>query len=387
MNAAGQGSRIASLLLIALLSSSCGGGDGGDDSGNANAAVQLLTVASGLDSPLDLAAPSGDTSRLFVAEKTGRILVIVNGVVQATPFLDIHALVSGGDEQGLLGFAFHPGFASNGRFFIDYTDTAGNTQVVGYRVSANPNVADPSSASTILSVAQPFANHNGGGLAFGPDGFLYVALGDGGGGGDPQGHGQNVGDLLGSLLRIDVDSAAPYAIPPGNPFAGVSGARPELWNIGLRNPFRFSFDRASGDLYIGDVGQAEREEIDVAPAGQGGQNYGWNVTEGTICYNASSCSTAGITPPVLDYDHDQGCSVIGGFVYRGSAIPDLRGHYFYGDFCAGFVRSFRYSGGAATDAREWPTLSPHDVIQSFGQDAAGEIYVLTRSAVFRIAPA
>jgi glucose/arabinose dehydrogenase len=374
------------IILLGTVAAACGGG-GGNDAPPSDATVKLEMVASGLDAPLDLAAPSGDSSRLFVVEKTGRIRVIRDGAVLPTPFLDLRGAVALASEQGLLGLTFHPAYATNGRFFVDYTDLAGNTQVVGYHVSSNPDVADAASASPILSVGQPFANHNGGGLAFGPDGFLYVALGDGGSGGDPQGHGQNAADLLGSLLRIDVDAGTPYAIPAGNPFAGVPGARAELWNIGLRNPFRFSFDRANGDLYIGDVGQGAREEIDVAPAGQGGQNYGWNVMEGSTCFAADTCSTEGLTPPVIEYDHDQGCSVIGGFVYRGAAIPALRGIYFYGDFCAGFVRSFRFSGGGASDAREWPTLSPHDMIQSFGQDAAGEIYVLTTSAVFRIAPA
>jgi len=298
----------------------------------------------------------------------------------------LSSLVSSGTEQGLLGITFHPGYASNGRFFVDYTDRAGDSHVVGYQVSGDPDVANAASASQVLLVDQPAANHNGGGIAFGPDGFLYIAFGDGGGTNDPQGHGQDASELLGSLLRIDVDSAAPYAIPPSNPFVGKPGARGELWNIGLRNPFRFSFDRANGDLYIGDVGQAEREEVDVAGAGEGGQNYGWAVVEGTRCLNGGSCDTTGFTPPVLEYDHSGGaCTVIGGYVYRGSAIPDLRGHYFYGDFCARFVKSFRFDGGAA-DQQEWPTLSPPDMIQSFGQDAAGELYVLTTSAVFKIVP-
>ena len=365
----------------------CGGGGGGDDDGggSGDAAVRLEQVAS-LSFPLDLTTAPGDPTRMFVAEKGGRIRVIRDGTLLGTPFLDISGLVSDGGEQGLLGITFHPSYAQNGRFFVDYTDTNGNTRVVGYRVSGNPDVADAASASQILFIEHPFPNHNAGQLAFGPDGFLYIAHGDGGGANDPSSNGQDTTDLLGSLLRIDIDSAAPYAIPPSNPFVGTPGARGELWNIGLRNPFRFSFDRANGDLYIADVGQAAREEVNVAPAGQGGQNYGWDILEGSLCVGGGSCDQSGLTPPVLEYDHSGGaCTIIGGYVYRGSAIPEIRGHYFYGDLCARFVKSFRFDGGASNQ-RDWPTLSPSDGILSFGQDAAGELYVLTSAAVFRIAP-
>ncbi|MGH7897338.1 MAG: PQQ-dependent sugar dehydrogenase, partial [Candidatus Binatia bacterium] len=270
---------------------------------------------------------------------------------------------------------------------VNYTDLAGDTHVASYRVSPNADVADPASAVQILFVDQPFANHNGGGLAF-RDGLLYVALGDGGSGGDPQGNGQNLGTLLGKLLRLDVDSGTPYAIPPGNPFVGTAGARGEIWAFGLRNPFRFSFDRASGDLYIGDVGQQSREEIDFEPASSsGGRNFGWNRTEGTLCFGASGCDRSGITFPISEYPTDGGCSVIGGYVYRGNTIPEIRGHYFFGDFCAGFVRSLRVSGGRAVDERDHPDLNPGDQITSFGQDAAGELYVVTAGGgIFRIAP-
>jgi hypothetical protein len=260
--------------------------------------------------------------------------------------------------------------------------------VVAYRVSADPGVADSDSAESILTVGQPFANHNGGGLVFGPDGFLYIGLGDGGSSGDPQGNGQDLGDLLGSLLRIDIDGGSPYVIPPDNPFAGTAGSRAEIWNYGLRNPWRFSFDRGTGDLYIGDVGQDSREEIDVAPASTGGgENYGWNLMEGSRCFGAEGCDQSGLSLPVLDYGHDDGCSVTGGFVYRGSAIPALRGRYFYADFCSGWVRSFRYGGAQATERREWPTLAPGGMITSFGEDANGELYILVASGkVYRIVP-
>ena len=374
--------------MLTMLALACGGG-GGSKPPAPTSDVKLEEVVSGLSFPLDFAAPGGDPSRWFIAEKGGRVRVVRGGALVAAPFLDVSSIVSGGEEQGLLGIALHPGYPADPRVFVNYTDAAGDTHVVSYRASSDPDVADPASAVEILFVDQPFANHNGGGLVFGPDGFLYVGLGDGGGAGDPQGNGQNLGTLLGKLLRLDVDSATPYAIPARNPFVGRSGARGEIWSYGLRNPFRFSFDRDTGDLYIGDVGQATREEIDFAPrSSAGGENYGWNRTEGFLCFGAADCDVSGITLPNIDYGHDAGCSVIGGYVYRGSAIPSFRGHYFYGDFCSGFVRSLRVEGGNATDTREWPQLAPGDQITSFGQDSAGEIYVVTSGGgVFRFAPA
>jgi glucose/arabinose dehydrogenase len=381
------------LVALALLCFACGGGGGGDgdgdDDGSGDAEVRLETVASGLDFPLDVAAARSDASRLYAAEKTGRIRVLRDGALLTAPFLDLSALVSGGEEQGLLGLAFHPSYPADPRFFVNYTNLAGDTRVVSYRVSANPDVADPSSAVTILAVDQPFANHNGGALAFGPDGFFYVALGDGGGANDPLGNGQSLATLLGKLLRLDV-STAPYAVPAGNPFVGVTGARPEIWAFGLRNPYRFSFDRSTGDLLIADVGQAAREEIDFAPrSSAGGENYGWARTEGTLCLGGGSgCDTSGITFPIAEYPTDDGCAVTGGYVYRGSALPALRGHYFYGDFCAGFVRSLRVSGGSAVDEREWPELAPDGQITSFGEDAGGELYVVVADGrLLRFVPA
>jgi glucose/arabinose dehydrogenase len=388
--------RLPAIIVLAALGAAapaCGdstgtpGTAGGLPAGTVPVALQR--VASGLDVPLFVTAPAGDP-RVFIVEKAGRIRVLQGGALLPTPFLDIGSLVSTGAEQGLLGLAFSPGYAATGLFVVDYTDLSGNTQVVSYRVSAaDPNVADPATARVVLSVAQPFANHNGGEVTFGPDGDLYVGLGDGGSEGDPQGHGQDRTDLLGSLLRIALTpDGAGYSIPADNPFVGATNARGELWNIGLRNPWRFSFDRATGELYIADVGQNAYEEVNVLPAGdRDGENFGWNIMEGLHCYASSNCDRTGLTLPVLEYGHDAGCSITGGYVYRGAAIPALRGTYFYGDYCSGFVRSFRWKG-AVTEQQNWPTLSPGGGITSFGEDAAGELYLTTASGdVYRMVSA
>ena len=374
-----------SLAAAVLLAMNCDAGPAEPTQGSTD--VHLQPVVSGLAFPVDMAAPVGD-SRLFVVEKGGRIRIIKNGSLLGTPFLDIHTLVSSGSEQGLLGLTFHPQYAANGRFAVDYTDTAGDTRIAVYQVSADPDVADPASGAVVLTVAQPYSNHNGGQVKFGPDGYLYIALGDGGSGGDPQNHGQDRTDLLGSLLRIDVDNGSPYNIPASNPYAQSSTFRRELWNYGLRNPWRFSFDRLTGDLYIADVGQNVREEVDVAPAGgSGGENYGWRLMEASICYNPQNCSTTGLTLPVLDYTHADGCSITGGYVYRGQAIPDLQGTYFYSDYCQGWVKSFRYAGGRATTLRGWPQLDPHGSVTSFGEDGSGELYIMVSSGtLYRIVP-
>lgn len=375
---------LAAALCLGLLA--CGGGGGGSDDGGGEVALGLEPVATGLSFPLDVAASRGDGSRLFVAEKGGRIRVVRDGQLRAEPFLDLAGRVASGSEQGLLGLVVHPRDPDDPRVFVNYTDLAGDTVIASFRRTADPDLLDPASEVVVLAVDQPFANHNGGGLAFGADGFLYVPLGDGGGAGDPSGNGQSLATVLGKVLRLDVDGAAPYAVPPSNPFVGTSGARPEIWAFGLRNPFRISFDRETGDLYAADVGQAEREEIDFAPrSSDGGENYGWNRTEGSLCFGAASCDRSGITLPVEEYSHDEGCSVTGGYVYRGSAIPEIRGHYFYGDFCAGFVRSFRVEGGRAVDRRTWPDLAPGGSITSFGEDAAGELLlVVSDGRVLRI---
>jgi glucose/arabinose dehydrogenase len=346
--------------------------------------LRLADVVTGLSFPLYLTTPPGDLHRLFVVEKTGAIRIIKDGAVLPAPFLDFSSKVSTGGEQGLLGLAFYPDYATSGQFLVHYTNPDGNTRVSVLRVSADPDVADPVSEQVILSADQPFSNHNGGQIAFGPDGFLYLGLGDGGGANDPQGRGQDLSDLLGSILRLDVSSRNSYTVPPDNPFVGQQPAlRPEVWSYGLRNPWRFSFDRANGDLYIGDVGQDNVEEIDVAPASEGsgkGKNYGWSIMEGNRCLSGSSCNQAGLTPPVYQYSHGGGsCSVIGGYVYRGAALPAQQGTYFFGDFCTGAVRSFRYAGGAATEVTDWPALHTSSPLTSFGEDAAGELYVLESS--------
>lgn len=380
---------IPGLLAASLACSGSTGPSGGNPLPPGNLPLTLATVATGLDFPLDLTAPRNDP-RLFVVEKTGRIRVIEDGAVLPAPFLDLHDRVSGGPEQGLLGLAFDPAYSTNGRFVVNYTDLNGDTRISAFRVSADPDVADVSTETVLLAVPQPFPNHNGGGLAFGPDGYLYVGLGDGGGGGDPNGNGQSLATLLGKLLRIDLNGGTPYAVPPDNPFAAAAGpaTRGEIWSYGLRNPWRFSFDRLTHDLYIGDVGQDAHEEIDVAPGGGGGLNFGWNRMEGAHCYPPTAgdaCDRAGLTLPVVDYDHGQGCSVTGGYVYRGAAIPDLQGVYLYGDYCQGFVRSFRFAGGQATDQHDWQALRPGGNVTSFGEDAAGEVYVLTaQGGVYRI---
>lgn len=327
------------------------------------------TVATGFTRPLYLTAPAGD-DRLLVVEQTGRIRVVKNGVVLAAPFLDLSAKVSGGSEQGLLSMAFHPDYASNGLFYVDYTDDDGDTRIERYAVSADPDVADGGSAKLILTVPQPASNHNGGHILFGPDGMLYVALGDGGGAGDPFNNGQNAGTLLGSLLRLDVDGGDPYAIPSDNPFGS------EIWAVGLRNPWRIAFDAVAGTLYIADVGQASFEEVNVVDDDESGLNYGWRIMEGSSCFGGGGCDDAGLVLPEVEYDHGEGCSVTGGFVYRGSALPEVVGHYFYSDFCRGFLRSFRFDGENATELVEWDVGGLGSVL-SFGQDSAGELYILS----------
>lgn len=315
---------------------------------------------------------------MFVASKDGRIWILKGGVAAPDPLLDLRRLVSGGGEQGLLGITVHPAFPEDPRVFVDYTDVNGNTVVASYRIStANPERLDSASETRIITVDQPYANHNGGALAFGPDGKLYVGLGDGGGGGDPLGNGQRLDSLLGKVLRLNVDGAsggpAAYSIPADNPFVSNSEARPEIWLTGLRNPWRMAFDRVTGDLWIGDVGEADWEEIDVARGGIGGINFGWNVMEGAHCFAPKSgCSTAGLTFPVTEYGHDLGCTVIGGAVYRGQAQPLLVGGYVLADYCSGRMWAIAATNDGPVDPIRVGTAGAG--IVAFGEDAAGELF-------------
>jgi glucose/arabinose dehydrogenase len=322
-----------------------------------------------------------------VVEQAGRIRILDNGVVLPVPFLDLASLVPprvvAGGEQGLLSVAFPPEFAAKGYFYVNYTRTPdGATVVARYRVSVdNANVSDPASEEIVLTVSQPFANHNGGQLAFGPDGYLYIGMGDGGSGGDPFQLAQNPDNVLGKLLRIDVESGeVPYGIPPTNPFLGMAGIRPEIWALGVRNPWRFSFDRLTGDLYIADVGQGAFEEVDFQPAGSpGGQNYGWNIMEGDSCYPPGTvgCNRIGLALPVFVYDHSLGCSVTGGHVYRGSAFPSLQGIYLFGDYCSGRVWGIRKTGAGWDNALlAATTLS----ISTFGEDESGNVYLVNHTS-------
>ncbi len=332
-------------------------------------------VADGFRSPTDIVAAGDGSGRLFVVEKGGTIRILVNGVIQPEPFLDITARVqSGGAEQGLLGLVFHPQYASNGRFFVDFTASNGDDSIAEYRVSSDPNRADPASGKILLAIPDPAPNHNGGNLVFGPDGYLYAGFGDGGGANDQFKNGQNLGALLGKMLRLDVTNGDPYRIPHDNPFVGRQGVRPEIWAFGLRNPWRYSFDSVTDDLFIADVGQNRYEEIDVQPAGShGGENYGWNRMEGLHCLQGDSCDQSGFVLPVAEYDHTQGCSITGGFVYRGRRFPLLNGAYLYGDYCSGRIWGLSQDAGGTW--RQSELLQTTLGISSFGQDEAGELYL------------
>lgn len=351
--------------------------------------VELQQIASGLNRPVTI-THAGD-NRLFITLQGGTIVIHDGTSLVAGNFLDLIALIGdSGGEKGLLGLAFHPRYAENGFFYVNYTDTSGDTVVARYTVSStNRNRADPTSARVILRIDQPFSNHNGGQLQFGPDGYLYIGMGDGGSGGDPGNRAQNLNDLLGKMLRIDVDSGNPYAIPPSNPFVGRPNVRGEIWASGVRNPWRFSFDRATADLYIADVGQGEREEINFQPATSiGGENYGWRLMEGNRCFNPSSnCNNGTLVLPIIDYGHGDGdCSVTGGYVYRGARYPRLHGMYIYADYCSG-----RIFGAIRDTNGTWSSrllIDTSHLISTFGEDADGELYVArhstTSGAVFRI---
>ena len=346
---------------------------------------ELVRLDLQLSDPVHLTAPVGDP-RLFVVEQGGRIRIVRDEVLLEPPFLDISDRVSSGGERGLLSVAFHPEFSSNGHLFVNYTDLQGATRVERYKVGSEPDVADPQSGELVLSVEQPYANHNGGHLLFGPDGYLYIGMGDGGRGGDPHGNGQDRQTLLGTILRLDVDGSDPYTIPPDNPWAEHPSFRPEIWAWGVRNPWRLAIDVQKNLLYVADVGQNRREEVNVVSLDTGGLNFGWNTMEGTGCFEDANCSTDGFVVPAVEYDHSSGCSITGGEVYRGASIPAIQGLYFYSDYCDGWLRSFRFDSGTAVDHREWDVGSIGSVV-SFGTDGAGELYTVSRAGLYRFDPA
>ncbi len=357
--------------------------------------VTLEPVAEGFERPVFLADPGDGSGRRFVVEQGGVIRILRDGAVEPEPFLDVRELVNtANNEQGLLGLAFDPRFAENGEFYVAYTaiDSAtgegvGDNTLARYRVSADdPDRADPASAEILLAIPDPFGNHNGGMIAFGPDGYLYLGTGDGGAGGDPLNNGQNPNALLGKMLRLDVSGRTegePYAIPADNPFVGGGGA-PEIWTTGLRNPWRFSFDRETGDLWIADVGQNWIEEVNVLPAGSsGGANLGWNVMEGTACFAVEDCDPSPFIGPVAEYTHEFGCSVTGGYVYRGGAAPSLGGVYLFADYCTGLL------WGLGQDASGERVLSePIETglnVSSFAEDSEGNVYVIDlNGSIFRV---
>ncbi|KZK16190.1 hypothetical protein A3962_07220 [Meiothermus taiwanensis] len=347
-----------------------------------------LLVPSGLDQPLYLTHAGDGSGNLYVVEKAGRIRLIENGALRAQAFLDITAKTAKGGEQGLLGLAFHPNYRNNGFFYVNYTNTAGDTIIARYTANRSSKVADPGSEQIVLSVDQPYDNHNAGWLGFGPDGMLYIPLGDGGSGGDPQNHAQRLEPqsgnrhLLGKVLRIDINGSEQgrnYRIPPDNPRLG--GRVSEIWAYGLRNPWRASFDRQTGDLWIGDVGQNSQEEVNRGLGGGKGLNYGWKIMEGTDCYDnsiAPGCHSSDLTPPVHTYGRNDGYSVIGGYVYRGRRFPRMQGRYFFTDFGSGHLWSLRQVNGAWE--RKTELASAGSALASFGEDEQGELYVISLTA-------
>jgi glucose/arabinose dehydrogenase len=338
-----------------------------------------------VEKPTSITNARDGSKRLFITEQPGRIVIVRDNAQLKEPFLDIRGRVGCCGERGLLSVVFPQGFQKKNYFYVNYTNRSGDTVVARFRTTKNPDQADPASEEKLLMVKQPFANHNGGQLAFGPDGYLYIGMGDGGSAGDPFRNGQKLDTLLGKMLRIDVESnIKPYGVPPSNPYVGKKGVLPEIWSLGLRNPWRFSFDRKTGDLFIADVGQNKYEEVNVQPASsKGGENYGWNIMEGLHCFRAKACDTSGLVMPVAEYDHDAGCSVTGGLVYRGTLFPSFDGIYFYGDYCSGRIWGIRRSG------EQWiakELVKSGISISAFGDDEAGELYVADYGGggIFRI---
>lgn len=358
--------------------------------------LKSTRIASGLSSPVLAVSPPGDMSRLFIVEQSGRIRILDGGSLRPEPFLDISDRVRSGGERGLLGLAFHPDYATNRYFYVDYTNQSGATVIARFQTTADPALADEDSEFLILQFSQPYSNHNGGMVAFGPEGYLYIGTGDGGALGDPGNRAQNGSTLLGKMLRIDIDGGTPYAIPEDNPYVDANPLD-ELWAIGLRNPWRFSFDRLTGDLYIGDVGQDRWEEISFqAREAEPPINYGWRLKEADHCYLPPfGCDSPDLTGPIFEYAHGgnpNSCSVTGGYVYRGPTMPDLSGTYFFADYCSGKVTTFVYEGGGVTELQErTEELEPGggavlDAISGFGEDGSGELYIcdLNGGELYRI---
>ncbi len=342
-------------------------------------------VFDGLSRPVGYIDANDGSGRFFIVEQDGRILVSAGSDLLDTPFLDITGQLSTGSEQGLLGVALDPGFAENGRVFVSFTDSDGDSRIVRYTVSTDdPSLLDPGSAVTILSLDQPFQNHNGGNIVFGPDGYLYIGFGDGGGQGDPDSNAQNPGVFFAKILRIDVSGdQEPYSIPADNPFIDDASFVPETFAWGFRNPWRFSFDRETGDLWIGDVGQNTIEEVDLIPTGTSGQNFGWSELEGNECFNDPNCDPSAYTAPVEQYTHDYGCSVTGGFVYRGASIPDLAGTYLFADYCTGYLWGLTPNGDGTYTATDFLETGMNP--SSFAQDASGELFILDlNGGIYRI---
>jgi len=367
--------RILILVLIFISALAVKPGWAAEPSGP-TAVAHLQLVVSGLSAPLDFQSARDGTGRFFIVEQGGAIRIVKGQKLFGTPFLNISSIIVSGGETGLLGLAFHPQYKTNGRFFVNYTRRVNGrlqTAIAEYHVSAtDPNLADPKSGRVLLFFNQPFDNHKGGQLAFGPDGFLYICTGDGGSGGDPQGNGQKLSTLLGKMLRLDINSASPYAIPPDNPFVGMNGAKGEIWAYGFRNPWRFSFDKMSKRLFAGDVGQGAWEEVDIVTKGG---NFGWNIMEGKHCYPPGpNCDQTGLILPIAEYSHSEGNAIIGGYVYRGAGIPALKGLYVFGDFGSGQLWTLQ-----ETQPGTWtrtPLLSAGFNISAFGRASNSELYVL-----------